>query len=218
MKHISFALLITLFVLIAPSASAQTSHTSIPALGMSVETNAWTEPKRNPGKVVALGSAQLALQYGALIAMKPPNWQIHGNSLTPTWSKFTSNFTVAPVWSPETLGGGGTLGYLQADGDAWQTNVIGHGLQGSEIYLRMRQENYAAGASFLGGVLHSTVWEYLVEGFNETPSTWDLVYTPIGGAIIGEARYYLARELEAYDHTFIGMGLLAVVDPVGIVF
>ena len=46
-------------------------------------------------------------------------------------------------------------------------------------------------ASAAVGVLHSTVWEYGVEGWNETPSVSDLVFTPISGLALGELRYGL---------------------------
>ena len=46
--------------------------------------------------------------------------------------------------------------------------------------------------AFLSSVLASTFWEYFVE-LPEHPSLNDLIMTPVGGAIIGEASYQLGR-------------------------
>lgn len=173
---------------------------------------------RDLSKVATYGAGQLAVQYTALMLMQPPNWQAHGNSLTPSWAKFTSNFQRAPVWSPHTMGGGGFKGYLQADGDSWVTNVVGHGLQGSEIYLRMRQEGFNPGHAFLAGAIHSTMWEYAIEGWNETPSLWDLVYTPIGGIILGELRYFLLERLDRQASTAVVEVATFVLDPFSFAF
>ena len=233
MPRIIAALLLLLTLAAAPAAHADplrfSARSQAPGLhlahgraarlaALDVDEGPRPKPRHRLGRVALLGGAQLAIQYAALLALQPPNWRDHGNSLTPSWDKFSSNFEVAPAWSPEELGGGGSLGYLQADGDSWETNVLGHGLQGSEIYLRMRREDYGVAASFAAGVLHSTTWEYLVEGWNETPSSWDLIYTPIGGAVLGELRYVLAKELEPWEDTPLGFGLLALIDPVGVTF
>ena len=171
------------------------------------------------GKVAIVGGAQLGLQYVALMALQPPNWQDHGNSLAPSWGKFTSNFRRAPVWDPQGMGGGGALGYLQADGDSWVTNVVGHGLQGSEVHLRMRQEGFSPLQAFAAGALHSTVWEYGVEGWNETPSLWDLLYTPIGGFIMGELRHFLTQRVKRLPgESNFERGALFMIDPLHIVF
>ncbi len=178
----------------------------------------WTQERRL-GRVAALGGAQLGIQYAALMIMQPPNWQDHGNSLTPSWSKFTSNFRRAPVWDPQGMGGGGALGYLQADGDAWVTNVLGHGVQGSEVHLRMRQEGFSPLQAFAAGAVHSTVWEYGIEGWNETPSLWDLIYTPIGGFLVGELRHQLKRRVKRLPgESAFERGALFVIDPLHIVF
>ncbi len=166
------------------------------------------------GRVTTLGSLQLAVQYGALYTSQPENWKAFGNSLEPSWMKLRSNFDRAPVWRPVAFGGGGHLGYLQADGDPWTTNVIGHGLQGSEIYLRMRREGFPWGQAFAAGMVHSTMWEYGVEGWNETPSAWDLAYTPIGGLMLGELRYQLTHYLKGLEGSWFTTGLRIVVDPV----
>jgi len=166
-------------------------------------------------RILWLGTLQLGVQYSITYTSEPANWKIHGNNLEPSWDKFRSNFSVPPVWEPQAYGGGGFMGYLQADGDIWVTNVIGHGLQGSEIYLRMRREGFLWWEALLGGALHSTVWEYGVEGWNETPSAFDLAFTPVGGWLLGELRMQALQFLHPRRRHWLAAGLTFVVDPVG---
>lgn len=78
---------------------------------------------------------------------------------------------------------------FQWDGDPWPINTFGHGLFGSELYMRARTCHipwygalgFAAGASAL--------WEYGFEGNGVRPSGLDLVWTPLSGLVFGEARY-----------------------------
>ncbi len=174
-----------------------------------------TSTSRDLAKVSAYGALQWAGQYGFLMASQPPNWQDHGNSLTPSWAKFTSNFTRAPAWDPDGMGGGGALGWLQADGDAWTTNVVGHALQGSEIHVRMRRHGFDRWEAAIAGLVHSTLWEYAVEGWNETPSAWDLAWTPVGGWLLGEARYAAWHWLDGRRHRAWARAGQWLVDPVG---
>ncbi|MFH1807745.1 MAG: DUF3943 domain-containing protein [Pseudomonadota bacterium] len=161
------------------------------------------------------GLGQLSLQYAALLVYDPANWHGYGNSATPSLSKFGDNFTRPPVFEPVRFGGGGLLGIAQADGDPWTVNVLGHGVQGAELYLRLRREGFAASSSLIGGVIQSVVWEYGFEGVHETPSMWDLFYTPLGGALLGEARYRVLRLARARSGAPGFRMLTWIADPVG---
>jgi hypothetical protein len=172
------------------------------------------ERSRRTRSVMAYSVLQWAAQYTILIASQPDNWQSFGNSSSPSWTKFTSNFTQPPVFEPVRYGGGGIVGVFQADGDRWTTNVLGHGLQGSEIYLRLRRHGLNPWQAFTGGLLHSTLWEYGIEGWNETPSAVDLAWTPVGGVLIGELRYQAIRALDRGPSSPLKTGLEVVIDPV----
>ena len=63
--------------------------------------------------------------------------------------------------------------------------------------------------------MQSLVWEYGFEGVHETPSLWDLVYTPIGGAVIGEARYRIVRSARLRGEALGWRAVAFAADPVG---
>lgn len=100
------------------------------------------------------------------------------------------------------------------DGDRWQINLVGHGLMGSELYLRARQCGHNALASMAFTAIASAVWEYGVEVWNAPPSANDLVWTPLGGALLGELRF-VTWELAGRLGTAPRAIVRAVVDPFG---
>jgi len=80
------------------------------------------------------------------------------------------------------------------DTDHYNTNAIGHPIDGAIYYQIARGNGLGPGASFIASTLASTFWEYFVE-IPEHPSLNDMILTPIGGAVIGEATYQLGRYL-----------------------
>ncbi len=104
--------------------------------------------------------------------------------------------------------------FFEWDGDRWSINLWGHGLMGSELYLRARRCGHGALASLAFTAAASAVWEYGVEVWNAHPSANDLVWTPLGGALIGEMRLVVweaARGLPRGARALVR----AVVDPLG---
>ncbi len=100
------------------------------------------------------------------------------------------------------------------DGDRWSINLWGHGLMGSELYLRARQCGHGPVASIAFTAAASAVWEYGVEVWNAHPSLNALVWTPLGGALIGEFRLVVweaAARLSRVPRAI----LRTVVDPLG---
>jgi hypothetical protein len=110
-------------------------------------------------------------------------------------------FTKPPIFDPDKPA-------FRWDGDPIAINVVGHGLYGSEFYLRARQCRWGPVGSFFFAAATSAVWEYAFEGNGVRPSAQDLVYTPIAGLVLGEARYQLYRWTESRV-------LRAVADPFG---
>ncbi len=100
------------------------------------------------------------------------------------------------------------------DGDRVAINLWGHGLMGSELYLRARQCGHGALPSIAFAAVSSAVWEYGVEVWNAHPSANDLVWTPLGGALIGELRF-VVWELAARLPRAARTALRVVVDPFG---
>lgn len=101
------------------------------------------------------------------------------------------------------------------DGDRWQINVIGHGLMGSEAYLRARQCRFGWAGSFAFAAGSAAVWEYGFEANGVRPSAQDLVFTPVAGLALGEARYWLWRSAADVRHPPLRALLRGVVDPFG---
>lgn len=100
------------------------------------------------------------------------------------------------------------------DGDRWTINVLGHGLLGSELHLRAR----TCGASVVEALLFTTAasaaWEYVFEGNGVRPSALDLVYTPLAGLVLGEARFWAFRAVAGSSKTTRSV-VRAIVDPLG---
>lgn len=106
--------------------------------------------------------------------------------------------------------------FIESDGDPWTLNAVGHGLFGSEIYLRFRQCGHRPLAALASAAVTSTVWEYGIEAFHKQPSGIDLLWTPLVGSMLGEGRYRLYRLIRGEEEPAAGRAaLLFVVDPFG---
>jgi Domain of unknown function (DUF3943) len=104
--------------------------------------------------------------------------------------------------------------FMRWDGDPLFVNVVGHGLFGSELYLRARQCRLGWGGALAFAAATSAVWEYAFEGNGVRPSTQDLVYTPLMGLALGEARYFLHRAA-GHIRSPARVVVRAVLDPFG---
>src|SRR3954470_6362369 len=91
------------------------------------------------------------------------------------------------AWKRKLLGDDVTF-----DEDHFNTNAVGHPIGGTAYYQIARGNGFGPAGAFLASVVGSTFWEYFVE-VPEHPSLNDLIMTPVGGAIIGEASYQLGR-------------------------
>jgi hypothetical protein len=80
------------------------------------------------------------------------------------------------------------------DADHFNTNAAAHPIAGAAYYQIARGNGLGPGAAFISSFLASTFWEYFVE-IPEHPSLNDLIMTPVGGSVIGEATYQLGRYL-----------------------
>jgi hypothetical protein len=117
-------------------------------------------------------------------------------------------FTQPPLWDT-------SRPWFEADGDRWQINVIGHGLFGSELYLRARTCQRPPWQALLFTGLASTAWEYGFEANGVRPSGLDLVLTPASGLLLGEARYFVWSGLQRLRPSALRGVLSALVDPLG---
>jgi len=101
------------------------------------------------------------------------------------------------------------------DHDPWTINVIGHGLLGSELYVRARACRFGWGGALAFTTAATITWEYLVEGNGTRPSAEDLVYTPLAGLVLGEARYFGWRAAQRIASPAGRAVLSALLDPFG---
>jgi hypothetical protein len=123
-------------------------------------------------------------------------------------SRYERAFTSAPEFNT-------SRGFMQWDGDRWTINVLGHGLLGSELYLRPRRCGFGWLGSLGFATVASALWEYGFEANGVQPSLLDLWYTPLSGLVIGEVRYQAWRAFGGISGTTWRRILQSTIDPVG---
>jgi hypothetical protein len=89
-----------------------------------------------------------------------------------------------------------TMNQVVFDNDLFTTNGLAHPVAGTIYYQVARGNGLSPLASLVTSFAASTLWEYFSE-WDEKPSTNDLIFTPAGGAVIGEATYRLGRMFAA---------------------
>ena len=105
---------------------------------------------------------------------------------------------------------------LESDGDPWTINVLGHGLFGSEVYMRSRQCGGGPLEAFAWTAGAAIAWEYALEGTAKRPSGIDLAWTPVvGGLVLGELRFRAHRALGGDTPEAVRRVVRAVLDPLG---
>ena len=105
------------------------------------------------------------------------------------------------------------------DKDDWWINYLWHPYFGATYYIRARERGFGEFGSFWYSALLSALYEFGIECFFEPPSIQDLIFTPVGGIVIGKYIFEPIREsikakpeLTWYDHA----GLI-LTDPLGTV-
>lgn len=101
------------------------------------------------------------------------------------------------------------------DGDSITINVLGHGVLGSELYMRARQCHLGVAGSLAAAAISSTVWEYVFEGNGVRPSAQDLVFTPLAGLVLGELRFLGYEAAARIARPVTRHVVQAVLDPLG---
>ncbi|MDB4933582.1 MAG: Ubiquitin-protein ligase [Labilithrix sp.] len=117
-------------------------------------------------------------------------------------------FTKPPIFDT-------SRGAFEWDGDPWYVNTIGHGLFGSELYMRARTCHVPWYGALAFAAASSTLWEYGFEANGVRPSALDLVYTPLAGMLLGEARYVGWTSALGIKSPALRGTVRAVLDPFG---
>ena len=88
------------------------------------------------------------------------------------------------------------------DGDSFVTNYIYHPYFGALYYQIYKDLGYENNQAYIGSVLQSTLWEFIIEGTVEKPSLLDTVVTPVFGIPLGIYFEKLTTELEESPYLF----------------
>ena len=142
------------------------------------------------GGVELLGMAVLIMMPKE-VTKWPPNWA------QDALSNIKRSFSTMPVW----------------DKDEWKINYIGHTVAGSYYYNSLRSQQATRVQSFLFATAQSFIWEYVIEGMAEQPSTQDLFITPIGGFIMGEATHQLTMNMRRNGFNFFEKVFVLIFNP-----
>lgn len=123
-------------------------------------------------------------------------------------ARYKDAFTTPPLFDR-------TQPAFRWDYDPLHINLVGHGLMGAELYHRARtcRSSVLGALAFTAGA--SAVWEYGFEANGVRPSAQDLLYTPLAGLLLGEARFQLFRAASALSSSKARAVLTAVIDPLG---
>jgi hypothetical protein len=175
----------------------QTPAPTTPRDADAIEPN-WTIP-------ILHASGQLAAQRVGAMILWPEAFSLSDTGRD--WRFLKDAYTNPPKFDPHAR-------WFEWDGDRWQINVIGHGLMGSELYLRARTCGHDVLASLGFAAAASATWEYAIEVWNARPSLNDLIWTPLAGMALGELRFVIwkgARTFAPAPRVLVR----AVVDPFG---
>ncbi|HEV8244999.1 MAG TPA: DUF3943 domain-containing protein [Polyangiaceae bacterium] len=157
----------------------------------------WAPPVlHTTGLFIAMRLTEAAIWPEPFARTEPDFW----------WARYEDAFTLPPKFDP-------SLPAFEWDGDPWTINVLGHALLGSELYLRARQCHFGWAGSLAFTAAGSVAWEYVFEANGVRPSAQDLVWTPLSGWALGEARFQAARALNGKRGA--AQVLRIVLDPFG---
>jgi len=179
---------------------------SLLTVAVARPAGAW--PGDHPDWVVpsAHAAAVLAGQRIALSVLWPDAFD--PTTVGANASRFADGWSSWPAYD-------GALPAFESDGDPWPLNLVGHGLMGSELYLRYRETHHSPWVALGAAAGWTLVWEYGLEAWHKHPSAVDLVWTPAGGALLGELRFRAVERLRAQPSALWPRALLYVVDPFG---
>ena len=105
------------------------------------------------------------------------------------------------------------------DQDDWVLNYIMHPWFGGVYYMSARGSGFKAWESFAYAAIMSTVfWEYGTEAFVESPSTQDLILTPVFGSLVGEGFFNAKKGImknnkKLFNSRSLGRFTMFLMDP-----
>jgi hypothetical protein len=150
-------------------------------------------------------SLMVAMRIGAAVIWPEPFADL---DLGRMGDSYVDAFSHAPRFDTEQRA-------FEWDGDPWYVNVVGHGLFGSELFMRSRICRRSMPEALALTIAGSALWEYGFEASAVRPSALDLVYTPLAGLVLGEARYLGWSAARRIDDRGWRAVVTALFDPLG---
>jgi Domain of unknown function (DUF3943) len=180
-----------------------------------------------PGRLPEPAETAAAAQQREQFELFTPTWHslglMTGMRLTEAWLwpkpfaetrgsvlalHYVEAYTHPPKWDS-------SKPWFEWDGDRWQINAVGHALLGAELYYRPRRCGAPPWLAFGFATLASAVWEYGFEANGVRPSALDLWYTPVSGALLGEARLWGYRSAGHIETRWMRGMVRGILDPFG---
>ncbi|MGI9553353.1 MAG: DUF3943 domain-containing protein, partial [Thermodesulfobacteriota bacterium] len=90
-----------------------------------------------------------------------------------------------------------------SDGDNLNTNYFQHPLSGMSTYLYYRSVGFDKVTSGIGSAMHSILFEYTVEAWQQHPSFNDIIVTPLIGVPVGIMVEYFSSYLLQTNSQFL---------------
>jgi hypothetical protein len=200
--HVSF--IVTLGALSRPAVAEPLLPATPTATPTDNHAVAEPQPRLTPPVLHALGLLSVMRASEAYLWPQP----FAETRLTTLELHYYDAFSRPPKWDS-------SRAWYTADGDRWQINIVGHGLFGSELYLRARTCRLPAWQALLFTGLASATWEYGFEANGVRPSALDLTYTPLAGLVLGEVRFQGYRAARRLAPGALRTSLSLVLDPLG---
>ena len=114
------------------------------------------------------------------------------------WQNVEHTFTKPPIW----------------DDDHWSFNYVVHPYMGSLTFLATRNRGGSIVESFFQSAFHSAFYEYFVVSSLQRPSANDMIVTPIGGLLIGEAVFRIKNKLLSKPRlSIVDKIMVSILDP-----
>ncbi len=143
--------------------------------------------------LVMLSSSIAGHAYLVLRTHKTEDW-----SSKYSWQSIERTFTLPPKW----------------DEDHWSFNYLVHPYMGSLTYLAWRNRGGSPLSGLLVSGLNSTLYEYLIASAIQRPSANDLIITPLTGAILGEAIFFIEKKILGQKYLSVTEKIiLTIIDP-----
>ncbi len=153
---------------------------------------------------VLIGGGLTTLLILDMLPEDATNWNKAEDAEIPMAERYYNNVMNGPHW----------------DQDSPLFNYVLHPYAGAAYYMSARSQGFNMWYSALYCFAVSTIfWEYGVEAFMEVPSLQDLIVTPLGGWLLGEAFYLAKRYIVEHEYRLLGWKPLGYVaaffcDPV----